>query len=99
VAQACAGLAFLVGSLTLASYVFHADFGIDQGLFGDPISTFHPGRMAPLTTVNFVLLGVALLLVDGETRRGYRPSEFLSFIIILTALYGLLDVTFLPQTT
>jgi PAS domain S-box-containing protein len=99
VAQACAGLAFLVGSLTLSSYMFHADFGIDQWLFWDPTSTFHPGRMAPLSAFNFILLGLTLLLIDVETHRGYRPSEFLSFLIILTALYGLLDVTFLPQTT
>jgi signal transduction histidine kinase len=37
-----------------------------------------PGRMATNSTVCFSLAGAALLLIDVETRRGWRPAQILA---------------------
>lgn len=87
-----------LGLLTLGQYGFGWDLGIDQVLFDDdgPSSGIpFPGRMALMTAVNFTLLAAALLLLDVETRRRKRPSNWLalaiaanSFLAILGYLYG-----------
>ena len=54
----------LFSSLTLVEYVTGQDFGIDQ-FFIKPyiqIATEFPGRMAPLSAICFLLLGIALTL-------------------------------------
>jgi signal transduction histidine kinase len=60
----CGAAASTLGLLSLAQYLFGADFGIDR-LFIDPwltVKTVHPGRMAQTTALGFILLGAALLL-------------------------------------
>src|SRR3990172_2508145 len=79
IAQGCAFAVSLVGLLTLSQYLFGWNLGIDQLLFREPsgaIGTSNPGRMAPTTAINFVLVGFALLFLDVETDRGYRPAQF-----------------------
>lgn len=61
-------------------------------LFKEPlgaVATSNPGRMAPNTALNFLLIGMALLLLDVETRRGHRPAQFL---ILTEGLVSLLAV-------
>ncbi|HEV7487650.1 MAG TPA: PAS domain-containing sensor histidine kinase [Thermoanaerobaculia bacterium] len=56
-----------IGTLTIVEYLSGHDFGIDQLLFTDPAGvagTLSPGRMAPTTAINFLLTGLALLLLD-----------------------------------
>ena len=80
VVRACGVTVALVGFLTLVEYAFGRDLGIDQLLFREPpgsVGTYSPGRMAPGTSLNFLLLGIALLVLPVETRRGHRPSEWL----------------------
>jgi len=80
IGQACAVLAVLIGLATLAEQVFGIDLGIDQLLFLE-VPGFqipHPGRMPLPASVNFVLLGCALILLDAETRRGWRPAQLLA---------------------
>jgi signal transduction histidine kinase/ActR/RegA family two-component response regulator len=57
--------------------------GIDHVLFGSRV-----GRVviAPSTCFNFVLLGVALLTIEVETRRGRRPAQWLALIAATSAL-------------
>ncbi|HNT86376.1 MAG TPA: GAF domain-containing protein, partial [Candidatus Hydrogenedentes bacterium] len=79
--RACALLALMLGLLTLAEYVSNIPLGIDEALFRDSqsaVQTSHPGRMAPNSAANFVLLGLALLLADFGHTRWFRPSEFLA---------------------
>ena len=92
--QACAGATALLGLLTLIQYLFALDFGIDHVLFREPagaIKTLSPGRMAPSTALNFLLLGSALLLAGS--RRGIRIAQPLALLagwIGLLALMGYL---------
>lgn len=84
----------LLGLLTLAEYASGRDLGIDQVLFAEPagaVGTSAPGRMAPNTAFNFVLVGLALLLVDSEPRRGVRPAQLLVLAAGVVALLGLLS--------
>ncbi len=93
-AQVCAFIVALVGLLTLAEYLFGRDLGIDQLLFQEisaAVETSSPGRMAPNTALSLVLVGLALLLLDVETRRGHRPAQFLALaagFVSMLALTG-----------
>lgn len=92
-AQACAAAMALLGALTLAEHVVGWDLRIDQVLFRSAPSaadTAAPGRMAPETASSFLLLGVALLLLDTETRGGHRPAQALALLAGLAAVLALL---------
>jgi len=96
-AQACACAISVVGLLTLTEYCFGWDIGIDQLLFRElkgAVGTTSPGRMAHITAFNFLLLGVALLLLDTQTRRGHRPAEYLAIMAGLFGLLGLLSYAY-----
>lgn len=90
------GTAALIGLATLAEYVLQTDFGIDQLLVVEPASSVHtisPGRMSPTTAVSFLLLGLALVGIDWQTRRGHRPAQALPLpvlVICLLAAFGYL---------
>ena len=67
-ARFCVLLVGLIGLLTLGEYIFGLNPGIDQWLIREPVGmvgTSHPGRMAPETALNFVLLSVALWITGG----------------------------------
>jgi len=65
IGSALAGVALMVGLVTLAEYVFHWDVGIDQLWIKDIAtpSTAAPGRPAEATGLMIALLGAALLCV------------------------------------
>jgi PAS domain S-box-containing protein len=92
VARVLAGLAILIGAITLAEYVIGRNLGLDQLLFRDSSSvhTVDPGRLAPQTAINFVLLGMALVLLarKGAKSRLVRPLTGISFVIALFAVIG-----------
>jgi PAS domain S-box-containing protein len=97
------GLAFavaLVGLIKLIGILSGWDVGIDQLLFREKLEseaavTGIPNRMAPNTALNFFLLGLALLLLDRQTRHGRWPAQYLilattvlSFLAIIGYAYG-----------
>lgn len=92
VARVLAGLAILIGAITLAEYLLGRNLGLDQLLFRDSSSvhTVDPGRLAPQTAINFVLLGFALVLLskDGAKSRLVGPLTGISFVIGLFAVIG-----------
>jgi PAS domain S-box-containing protein len=92
-AQTAALLVILLGLLTLSQYFWGWNLGIDQLLFKDPsgaLQTLIPGRPSPQTSLNFVLVGFALLLLDLKTRHGRRPAEFLALAVVFVSLVGLI---------
>ncbi len=87
------GLAILVavlGLLTLIQYGFHLNLGIDQLLLSEdynPVQTTAPGRMAPHTALNFLLIGSALTLLHQQI---YTVAQFVGLGSCCIGLLGLL---------
>ncbi len=95
IAQVCAFTVALVGLLTLSEYVFGWDIGIDQLLFRESLNaagTSNPGRMAPATALNFLVLGLALMLLD--TRRSWWPVQLLASMAAVIAMIPLIGYVY-----
>jgi signal transduction histidine kinase len=68
------------------------DSHVDEILFRDQLrSRAVANRMAPNTALNFLLVGLALLLLDVETRRGggRRPAQILTLTATCVSLLAL----------
>jgi PAS domain S-box-containing protein len=97
--QVLASVVAVVGLLSLLEHIAGWDLGIDQLVFldEDPWEMFgrvRPGLMAPITAVDFVLLGCALLWLDWTvTYRSWRvgPSQLLAFVANVGAIVGVTD--------
>jgi len=82
----------LLGLMTLAEYVGHVDFGIDQLLFRDlrdSPGARHPGRMAPATAAAFLLTGLTLIALDG--RRSFQFAQASALAAGLIGIMSILD--------
>ena len=73
----------ILGSLTLFEHISGISLGIDHALFRDPVQSPYPGRMSPITTVNFLLLSTALLM--PSSRRSDYIKEGLALLVALSA--------------
>jgi diguanylate cyclase (GGDEF)-like protein/PAS domain S-box-containing protein len=85
-------LVTLLGCASLSEYYLGFNLGIDQFFVKDSIGSFGtvlPGRMAPNTAIAFLLLGLALLLLNWKMRRGHRLSQGLSLCSALIAMLAL----------
>jgi len=80
-----------VGVLKLMAVMGGPDLAIDLLLFRDQLDVAGslPNRMAPNTAFNFLLVGLALLTLDLETRSGRRISQR---IVLAPALLSLMAV-------
>jgi PAS domain S-box-containing protein len=91
IAVACAVAVTLFGGLTLLEYATTWNLGFDRLLFDDassPVALRWPGRMAPVSALNFMLFGLAILLLDRRLR-GVRPSNWLTLLGAFMALLPL----------
>jgi PAS domain S-box-containing protein len=93
VSQGLAGAIGLIGLVTLIEYLLGWDLNIDQLLFRDVVTaeTPYPGRMGVNTALNFVLMGVALLLLGRNGERNTWWAQIcssLAALISLLALFG-----------
>jgi signal transduction histidine kinase len=94
VARACAAAVLVLGVISFLERVTGWHSGIDLILFSEQVSRypFRPlGLMATNSTVTFTLGGAGLLLIDYETRGGWRPAELLAttgLVIATLALVG-----------
>jgi diguanylate cyclase (GGDEF)-like protein len=75
--------AALIAVLTMFEYVSGTSLGIDQLLFRDFGNSVYPGRMAPISAVNFLLLAAALLM--PSFRRSDYVKESLALLLALSA--------------
>lgn len=77
----------LIGGLTLAEYLLHVSFGIDQLLMHSYIRSgvTAPGRMAFCAALCFSLCGLSLLLVQGP-RFSAQPLLLSIFASVVTGL-------------
>ena len=87
----CGGSMVLLGALRLMGY-FSAkwDFGIDR--FWSRMDG-SDSRMAAATAVNIIFLGAAVMCLDVETRRKFRPAQWLALaagFVALCAISGYL---------
>ncbi|MEG4805729.1 PAS domain S-box protein [Microcoleus sp. ARI1-B5] len=91
IAQGMAGFIIIIGLLTLSQYIFGWKLGIDEWLFRDFVSsaTPYPGRMAVSTALNFVLMGLALLLLGQNSQRDIWLAQIFSSVAALISLLAL----------
>ncbi|QEL20799.1 response regulator [Limnoglobus roseus] len=99
----CAAGVLLIALLRLGGYLIGWDGGPDQLLFRaaldrEALRTGHANRMSPNTAVAFLLVAVALLLLDVRTRRGLRPAQALALAVAFLALLSLLGYAYSEQT-
>ena len=88
-ARLCASVVALVALVTLGEWMFGWDLALDDFLFRESAAataTTHPGRMAPMTAVNFMLVGSALLLLT------WRKEMIAQCLAIAAGFVGLLGV-------
>jgi len=81
-ARLMAGAITILGSLVILQYIFNINLGIDGLLFREAENTFgtaNPGRMAPNTALNFMLLGILLFALSLPT---YIRSLLNTFLLI-----------------
>ena len=99
-AQVAACTVVVVGLLKLSGVLCGWDLGIDQVLFRDKLDV-HPlnlNRMAPTTAIDFALIGLALLVLDVELPRGFRPAQVLSLLSAAIALVAVAGYAYAIQT-
>jgi PAS domain S-box-containing protein len=94
-------LAFTIGFLTLCEYIFGVNIGLDELFFTDvvpPGARFPPGRLAPITAINLMLIAMGQYLIFPKHKRFYQAAQlltFVAFLISFQALVGyLLGVTY-----
>ena len=93
-AEVSAIIVLFLGALTLLEYLFTADFGVGQLLLQEPANVFgtsNPGRLAPATSFNFLLVGIALF---SESRGKGRAAAILFSIVVPFALLTVLGYPF-----
>jgi signal transduction histidine kinase len=68
---------------------------INRAISGSAISEVSSQLKLPLNlTLSFLLLGVGLLSIDKETKRGHIPAQYLGFVVFILAFFSLLSVIY-----
>lgn len=100
--QLFAAIVALVGLITLSQHLLGWNSGLDQLLFYESLTEAgrsFPGRMGVAGSLNFSLLGPALLLLDAHSRRWFRISNIaillvmaITLLVFLYYFYGVQQV-------
>ncbi len=90
-ARVAASLVALVGVVTIAGYLVGHNLGLDQLLWSARLGD---NRIAPNTGINFLFLGMALLLLDWQTRRGAWPAQLVLLVPITISATSLLGYVY-----
>jgi signal transduction histidine kinase len=92
----CAVAVALVALSGLVEYLFRVRHGVDELFFTYPGGGAHPGRMAVVTAVSFILLAAGRVLIEIGRPRGAHVAAFVVvFIAALTLLGYAYDVSWL----
>jgi diguanylate cyclase (GGDEF)-like protein len=89
IARVASALVALIGLLKLGEVLFGWAIGVDQLLFvaklkDSPVG--QPNRMAPNTSLNFVFLSCALLLLNSKVQRGFNLAQALIIVSLIDSL-------------
>ena len=92
----CAGVAALLGAVTIIEYLAQVDFGIDQALImdrgniGASMASSAPGRMSPIAALNFVMLGLAVwaYMVFRKRQVVWQALVLLTLMLTMVAVVG-----------
>ncbi len=87
----------LIGATTLVEYLGGWRLGIDEMLFREDAqaaATVHPGRMAPLTAIDFALIGAALCGASARRRVLQVCTQSLALLTALIASLSLVGYLF-----
>ena len=90
IARTFAWIVLMLGFAVLTQYLAGWDIGIDRIFFRSKLTTIgtsYPGRMSPITALNFMLAGLALLLADKT-----RFQWLFSILILVIASLSLLGI-------
>jgi len=96
VTRLLAGVAVLIGVLTLFEYVLGRNLGLDELLFRDSsaVLTVHRGRLAPQTAINFTCLGLAILFLTTGSARLRRLVGVLTGFSLVLAMFALIGYAY-----
>ena len=89
VSQLFAAIVSLTGLITLSEHLLGWNSGLDQLLFYESLKEAgrsFPGRMGVAASLNFSLLGPALLLMDARSRRSFGVSNIAVLLVIAITL-------------
>jgi signal transduction histidine kinase/ActR/RegA family two-component response regulator len=84
-------------TLVLIQYATHLDFKIDELLYKETENTpglFPPGRPAPITAINFILMSVSVILANQRKRNLIKSAQFLDLCIGLLCFQSLISYMF-----
>jgi signal transduction histidine kinase/CheY-like chemotaxis protein len=93
--QVCAALAALIGLLTFSEHVVGWNLGIDQVLFAEQpgaLATASPGRMGITASSDFIIFGVALLMLYH--RRAIQVAQILTMVAGFWSLVAVIGYTY-----
>lgn len=94
-ARILAGVVVILALVRLILYTFGLEWGPDQWLFRAKLDLYQPpNRTAPNTALGLLLVGIGLLMLDWETKRGHRPAEWLAFAAALVALFAVVGYVY-----
>lgn len=94
-----AAVVIAIPVLTLLEYIFVVNFGIDELLFKDYQTSpdLFPGRIAIATSIDFVLVGAALILLNYKDKVRIIIGQLIAALVMLVALVALAGYLFNAQ--
>ncbi len=83
-------IAATIGAAKLVAFLSLPDSSVDQWLFRDRLGA---NQMAPNTAINFVLVGIALTIIDRQVRKAW-PAQFLTVVAAMSAVLALMGYAY-----
>lgn len=90
-ARIAAFIVALVGAVKLTGYACGCDVGLDRLLFHAHLAN---NEIAPNTAASFFLVGVALLCLDYQNRRGRWPAQGIALVVAIGSVLSLVGYAF-----